>query len=113
MAAKKRKSTKKETQKSGKSATKRSRKPKATTAAEGMETHPRMQRQFMQAAAPSLPENFHALYDQGFRASRGIVPAATAAPQTEGHRRMAREVRGLEVHYDSATQLPNFVVCPQ
>ena len=32
------------------------------------------------ATQATLPEDFHALYDRGFRAARGIVP--TASPQT-------------------------------
>ena len=56
-----------------------------------------------------VPENFHALYDRGFRASRGIVSRSVTPTETEGHRRLEQEVEGLGVHYDPATQLPNFV----
>ena len=58
-----------------------------------------------------VPQNFHALYDRGFRASRGVTMASSAAtpPRTEGHRRLGAKVKGLGVHYDQATQLPNLV----
>ena len=59
------------------------------------------------------PANFHALYDRGFRASRGITPAAVAPKETTGHRRLARSVTGLEVQYDDATQLPKLVIAQQ
>jgi hypothetical protein len=67
----------------------------------------------MREAGPALPEDFHALYDQGFRASRGIVPEAARARETEGHRRMATEVEGLDVHYDHTTQVPTLVISRQ
>jgi hypothetical protein len=57
----------------------------------------------------AVPENFHALYDRGFRASRGIAPAA-APVETPGHRRLAQEVRDVDVQYDQTTQVPNLIV---
>lgn len=60
-----------------------------------------------------VPENFHALYDRGFRASRGIVATSVTPDVTEGHRRLNEQVEGLGVHYDQATQLPNFVTVTQ
>src|SRR4051812_18725501 len=64
------------------------------------------------AEAPSwnsgvaVPDDFHALYDRGFRASRGIVPTAAAPQETSSHRQLARAVEGLDVSYDQVTQLP-------
>lgn len=60
-----------------------------------------------------VPENFHALYDRGFRASRGIVPTSVTPEVTEAHRRLGEQVEGLGVNYDQATQLPNFVTVTQ
>ena len=59
--------------------------------------------------APSIPGNFHALYDRGFRESRGAALASPTPTETEGHRQLNREVEGLGVHYDQATQLPKLV----
>ena len=56
-----------------------------------------------------VPDNFHALYDRGFRASRGIVPNSVTPPETEGHSRLSAKVADLGVHYDQSTQLPNLV----
>lgn len=61
------------------------------------------------AGSPQVPGNFHALYDRGFRASRGIVPEAVTPSETEGHSRLRSAVSGLGVHYDAATQLPKLV----
>jgi extracellular elastinolytic metalloproteinase len=69
------------------------------------ETQPRRREQAFHA----FPEDFHALYDRGLRTARGIVAAATPG-ETTGHRRLADEVKDVDVHYDSATQLPNLVV---
>jgi hypothetical protein len=60
-----------------------------------------------------FPENFHALYDRGFRAARGIVLATATPAETKGHARLAREVEGLGVYYDQSTQLPNLVTVTQ
>ena len=67
--------------------------------------HPRLRSQ----VAIGIP-NFHRLYDRGFRSSRGIMPTSVSPVQTEGHRKLADEVEGLEVTYDQVTQLPNFIV---
>ena len=61
------------------------------------------------SVSQQVPENFHALYDRGFRASRGIVPETVTPPETEGHRRLRGAVEGLGVHYDPATQLPKLI----
>jgi hypothetical protein len=53
--------------------------------------------------------NFHALYDQGFRAARGTLPEAPARMETAGHDRLSEDVSDLVVNYDEATRLPNFV----
>lgn len=56
-----------------------------------------------------LPANFHAMYDRGLRASRGIAaPAARAV--SASRRRLSRSVPGLEIHVDDATQQPNLIV---
>jgi extracellular elastinolytic metalloproteinase len=99
---------------SKKTTKKSSRKAGATKAAKPittqptMEMHPRRREQAFNA----FPEDFHALYDRGFRAARGIAAAATPG-ETAGHRRLADEVKDVDVHYDSATQLPNLVVTKQ
>ena len=61
-------------------------------------------------ARPALPEDFHALYDRGARASRGVAPVITPDPRSKGHTRLAAEVPDVEVDYDQATQLPNRIV---
>ena len=61
----------------------------------------------------AVPDDFHALYDRGFRASRGIVPTAAAPQETPGHRQLSRGVEGLDVSYDQVTQLPNLVTSRQ
>ena len=58
----------------------------------------------------SVPENFHALYDRGFRSSRGLAAPSGAPATSASARRMSREVQGLEIHYDQTTQLPNMIV---
>jgi extracellular elastinolytic metalloproteinase len=59
-----------------------------------------------------VPANFHALYDRGFRAARGLPPAPPPAARaaSASRRRMARTVPDLEIHYDETTQLPNMIV---
>jgi extracellular elastinolytic metalloproteinase len=69
---------------------------------------PRLAAQFA-PSGPVVPENFHALYDRGFRSARGIQPKAATARATAGHRRLGKRVKGLDVHYDQATQLPNMI----
>jgi extracellular elastinolytic metalloproteinase len=78
---------------------------KPTTTQPTTEMQPRRREQTFNA----FPEDFHALYDRGFRAARGIAAAATPG-ETAGHRRIADEVKDVDVHYDAATQLPNLVV---
>ncbi len=75
--------------------------------------HPRMKGQTRGDPGAALPEDFHALYDRGFRASRGMSPAAVTPQETSGQRRLAEQVEGLDVHYDQGTQLPNFIVSRQ
>lgn len=77
-----------------------------TTTTQPMEMHPRR----MGQAFNAVPEDFHALYDRGFRAARGIAAAAAIPRATAGHRRLADDVKDVDVQYDSATQLPNLVV---
>ena len=57
-----------------------------------------------------VPGNFHALYDRGFRAERGLAPAPAVRPASPSRRRMARTVPDLDIHYDETTQLPNMIV---
>lgn len=59
---------------------------------------------------PPVPEDFHALYDAGFRKARGTPLSAATPDRTEGHHRLAEEVPDLDVQYDEATQAPNFIV---
>jgi extracellular elastinolytic metalloproteinase len=58
-----------------------------------------------------IPENFHAMYDVGFRSARGI-PFRTS-PRATGIGRLSAEVPDIVVSYDEATQLPNSVVSHQ
>src|SRR5829696_8908916 len=57
-----------------------------------------------------IPDNFHALYDRGFRAARGTPPQPAPQLETAGHERLAADVPDLVVDYNEATQLPNLVV---
>ena len=86
--------------------------PTGATAHQTFDVPLGLMHQTLSAARSSLPEDFHALYDRGFRAARGIVPAASPQ-ETAGHRRLLADVPDLKVEYDQATQLPNFVVCQQ
>lgn len=119
--SKKAKSTKKAASRSRKTvATKAARKsakkmsPSKTkaTASGQPELHPRLREQSLRSERSTFPEDFHALYDRGFRASRGIT-AAKATDAQAGSRRLAKEVRGVDVQYDDATQLPNLVLTSQ
>lgn len=83
-----------------------------TTAASGQELHPRLREQSLRSERSTFPDDFHALYDRGFRASRGISPA-TAGGTKAGSRRLTDEVKGVNVQYDEATQLPNLVLTMQ
>src|SRR5215212_9902051 len=56
-----------------------------------------------------IPEDFHALYDPGFRTARGTLPEAPVRLETAGRDRLSEDVPDLVVDYDEATQLPNFV----
>jgi len=76
------------------------------------ELHPRLREQSLRSERSTFPDDFHALYDRGFRASRGITPITERAAQV-GSRRLAKEVRGVDVQYDDATQLPNLVLTRQ
>lgn len=56
-----------------------------------------------------VPEDFHARYDQGVRAARGL-PSLTSQPlETTGLNRLSTDVPDLVVNYDEATRLPNFI----
>ncbi|HEX8098284.1 MAG TPA: M36 family metallopeptidase, partial [Pyrinomonadaceae bacterium] len=59
---------------------------------------------------PRYPENFHGLYDRGFRASRGVVASAAPQARSAGHARMAADYPDLQIEYDPATQLPNQIL---
>lgn len=76
------------------------------------ELHPRLREQALRSERSTFPDNFHALYDRGFRASRGIEPV-TARTGQSGSRRLAKDVQGVDVQYDDATQLPNLVLTRQ
>ena len=97
--------------KGSKKAPKKSTKAGATRAAKPPTTQPTMEMppRRREQAFNAFPEDFHALYDRGFRAARGIAAAVTSG-ETAGHRRLADAVKDVDVHYDSATQLPNLVV---
>ncbi|HKO42533.1 MAG TPA: M36 family metallopeptidase [Pyrinomonadaceae bacterium] len=99
------------TKRAGKKATK-SRSTTDATASGPPELHPRLREQALRSERSTFPENFHALYDRGFRASRGIAPVTRRAAPA-GPRRLAREVRGVDIQYDDATQLPNLVITTQ
>ena len=61
----------------------------------------------MPAPKKSYPSNYNALYDPGFRVSRGAPPVAPAArPETPGVRRLTEEGMDLAVEYDEVTQMP-------
>ncbi len=96
------KSSKTASKKSGKAASearKRSTTPESTAPA----------RSLRNGGAVAYPQDFHALYDRGFRSARGLdlpaKPAVSAAVSA-----MKNAVKDLEVHYDQATQLPNLVL---
>ncbi|HET9710970.1 MAG TPA: M36 family metallopeptidase, partial [Pyrinomonadaceae bacterium] len=118
MVARKAKKTAKKSTSKAKKTTKAARKTskkaaaskarKRSTASETPTRVPGLREQAFRAAA-AYPEDFHALYDRGFRSSRGIeLPAEpTVTPQL---RQMREAVKDLDVHYDQATQLPNLIV---
>jgi len=60
-----------------------------------------------------LPEDFHALYDRGFRAARGTPIETGQAFETRGHGMLREDVPDVEVVYDEATQLPKRVAVPE
>lgn len=108
-SARKATKTTKAMRKSGKKRAAAAKSAKRTTAPPSQEMHPRLREQAFREAGPAFPENFHALYDRGFRAARGIALAAEPGA-TAGLRRLTDEVKDVDVHYDQATQLPNLVV---
>ncbi len=117
--SKKSKGTKKAASRSRQAATKRPRKSakkmspsKSKATASPPELHPRLREQSLRSERSTFPDDFHALYDRGFRTSRGIT-AAVAGAGRRGPRRLAKEVKGVEVQYDDATQLPNLVLTRQ
>jgi extracellular elastinolytic metalloproteinase len=63
--------------------------------------------------AKQIPEDFHALYDRGFRTARRTLSPTPPQLETAGHSRLAADVPDLVVEYDEATQLPNRVVSRQ
>src|SRR5688572_8460027 len=87
---------------------KKAKKSPGTTHATGSgpsELHPRLREQALRSDRSTFPDNFHALYDRGFRASRGIAAVERRAPK-----RLAKELKGADIQYDDATQLPNLVI---
>ncbi len=71
--------------------------------------HPRLREQSLSSERAPFPDDFHALYDRGFRASRGIT-ALTESHARAGSRRLTDEIKGIDVQYDEATQMPNLVL---
>lgn len=57
--------------------------------------------------ADQFPEDYHALYDPAFRASRGTQPRGAARAEPPGLERLLTEIPDLVVSYDEVTQLPN------
>lgn len=57
----------------------------------------------------AVPENFHALYDRGLRSARGLTPSPAAPRVSSGARQLSRGMKGLQLHHDQATQLPNMI----
>ena len=109
MARRKKSTSKRPARKIRKRATKTTKLAQATSP--GFEVPRGSGRPTARAALQStLPEDFHALYDRGFRAARGIVPTVSPQTRSSGHTRLAAEVPDLEVDYDQATQLPNRIV---
>lgn len=72
--------------------------------------HPHLQSQRSNDSNIAIPEDFHALYDRGFRAARGILLKSVTPLETAGHKRLAKRVEGLDVSYDQTTQLPNLIL---
>lgn len=59
-----------------------------------------------------VPDDFHALYDRGYRATRG-TPMKAEATETLGHGMLLEEMPDVQVVYDDATQLPKRVTVPE
>jgi hypothetical protein len=74
------------------------------------DVNPRSQTRANKGANFAIPEDFHALYDRGFRSSRGIVAKSVLPLETAGHKRLANQVEGLDVTYDETTQIPNLII---
>ena len=60
--------------------------------------------------ARSVPRELSRAHDRGFRSSRGLAAPPTARALTPSARRLARQVKDLEVHYDQTTQVPNMII---
>src|SRR6266513_1884445 len=71
--------------------------------------HPRLREQSLSSERAPFPDDFHALYDRGCRASRGITDM-TESHARAGSRRLTDEIKGIDVQYDEATQMPNLVL---
>ncbi len=113
-AAKKgrRKTARKATKASRKSTQKRSSKQMKRSPATASIGAPRLREQAAREAGSSLPEDFHALYDRGFRSARGVeFPTEPRVSQSEAELRAS--VQDVDVQYDQATQLPNMVLSKQ
>ncbi|MEQ1762150.1 MAG: M36 family metallopeptidase, partial [Pyrinomonadaceae bacterium] len=83
---------------------KRSREAAGTPLAEAP---PRLTEQTFRGTGSAFPENFHALYDRGFRSARGLAFASEPKPAI---RSSAEAIKGVDVQYDEATQVPCLVV---
>jgi extracellular elastinolytic metalloproteinase len=102
------KTARKTTRASQKSTQKRSSKRKKRSPATTSVGAPRSREQTARDAGSSFPEDFHALYDRGFRSARGLeFPTEPRVAPGEVESVLDQDV---DVHYDQATQLPNMVL---
>ena len=87
---------------------------KAGAAKRGPEEQPQLPGRLVQqvghGSMPAVPANFHALYDRGFRAARGIATPSATVAEAAGRRRGPAEAKDLDVHYDDVTQAPKLIV---
>jgi extracellular elastinolytic metalloproteinase len=111
MAKRPARSRKKVTKRSRKTAARPARAPRTAAASSESSGRPtRLAEAPRRDGAHSVPSNFHALYDRGFRSARGLTPPAAAPVPSRSARRMGRTITGLEIHHDQVTQLPNLIV---
>jgi Fungalysin/Thermolysin Propeptide Motif./Fungalysin metallopeptidase (M36). len=74
------------------------------------ELHPRLKEQMLRSVASPYPEDFHALYDRGFREARGIAPPTVRAARASSRQLAADVGSDVDVQYDQVTQLPNLIM---